>query len=32
VRDEVPEILEQLLQAGAAVLEKIITQKIVPTQ
>ena len=31
VRDEVPEILEQLLQAGAAVLEKIITQKILPT-
>ncbi len=32
VRDEVPEILEQLLQAGAAVLDKIITQKILPTQ
>jgi len=32
VRDEVPDILEQLLQAGAAVLEKIITQKIPPDQ
>jgi hypothetical protein len=32
VRDEVPEILEQLLQAGEAVLEKIITQKILPPQ
>jgi len=27
VRDEVPEILEQLLQAGAAVLDKLIAQK-----
>ena len=32
VQDEVPAILDQLLQAGAAVLDKIITQKIPPDQ